>query len=141
METTMIYLFAADVILFTHILLVAFIVFGLALIFVGKFRSWHWVRNAWFRIVHMLGIWLVAAQAWLGIICPLTVWEMALRAKAGDSVYSGSFVAHWLHSLLYYEAPAWVFVVCYTLFAVLVVASWFWVRPRPITGTKPGYRN
>ena len=34
--------------------------------------------------------------AWIGMICPLTTWEMALRAKAGDATYSGSFIAHWL---------------------------------------------
>ena len=64
------------------------------------------------------------------VICPLTTWEMALRAKAGNTTYSGSFIAHWLQTLLYYDAPAWVFVVCYTRFGLLVVGSWFWVRAR-----------
>ena len=63
---------------------------------------------------------------------PLT-WEMALRTAAGDAVYGGSFISHWLESLLYYHAPKWVFMVCYTLFGSLVVVSWFWVRPRPFT--------
>ena len=57
-------------------------------------------------------------------------WRSALRAKAGDATYSGSFIARWLRTLLYYDAPAWVFVVCYTLFGLFVVGSWFWVRPR-----------
>lgn len=30
---------------------------------------------------------------------------------------------------VYYQAPAWAFVVVYTVFGGLVVASWFWVRP------------
>jgi hypothetical protein len=46
-------------------------------------------------------------------------------------VYAGSFVAHWLESVLYYQAPGWVFAVAYTVFAALVLASWFWVPPRP----------
>lgn len=41
-----------------------------------------------------------------------------------------ALIAHWLQTLLYYDAPAWVFVVCYTLFGLLVVGSWFSVRPR-----------
>jgi len=35
---------------------------------------------------------------------------------------------------LYFQAPAWVFAVCYTVFGAIVAASWIWVRPRPITG-------
>ena len=77
---------------------------------------------------------LVTLQSWFGVICPLTTWEMALRRRAGDATYAGEFIAHWLEQILYYRAPPWVFVVCYTIFAALVVASWFWVRPRPLKG-------
>jgi hypothetical protein len=56
---------------------------------------------------------------------------MAIRQRAGDSVYAGTFISHWLESLLYYRAPAWIFATCYTAFAVLVAVSWLWVRPRP----------
>ncbi|MCP4299138.1 MAG: DUF2784 domain-containing protein, partial [Gammaproteobacteria bacterium] len=68
--------------------------------------------------------------SWLGVICPLTTWEMVLRERAGAATYSGTFISHWLETILYYQAPAWVFTVCYTVFAAVVVASWFWVRPR-----------
>ena len=125
------YLLAADAILVTHALFVAFVVFGLVLIIAGKLLAWAWVRNPWFRVAHLIAIVVVVSQAWLGVLCPLTKWEMAFRAKAGDAVYAGSFVSHWIETILYYRAPAWVFTVCYTLFAALVVASWFWVRPRP----------
>ena len=131
MDTPAFYLLAADLLLLTHTLFVAFVIFGLLLILVGGFRGWPWVRNPYFRTTHLAAIGIVVVQAWLGIICPLTIWEMALREKAGDAVYAGAFVLHWLEQLLYYNAPAWVFVVCYTLFGSLVLASWYWVRPRP----------
>ena len=115
--------------LFSHALFVAFVVLGLVLIIIGKFAAWGWVRNAWFRFAHLAAIGVVVLQAWIGMVCPLTTWEMALRARAGDAVYSGAFIAHWLESILYYQAPAWVFAVCYTLFAMLVVGCWLWVRP------------
>ena len=133
MDSKLLYLFTADAMLFTHVLFVVFVIFGLLLIFPGKIRSWSWVRNPWFRVTHLIGIGIVVLQSWLGIICPLTTWEMALRVEAGNSVYGGSFISHWLKILLYYQAPEWVFIVCYTLFGSLVVASWFWVRPRPFT--------
>ncbi|MGD8380049.1 MAG: DUF2784 family protein, partial [Gammaproteobacteria bacterium] len=62
--------------------------------------------------------------------CPLTRWEMVLRARAGDAVYPGGFIAHWVETLLYYRLPGWVFVTVYTLFGALVVAAWFRIRPR-----------
>jgi len=121
---------AADAILYTHVLFAMFIVGGLLLVFTGKLLSWSWVRNPWFRLLHLISISIIVLQSWLGILCPLTSWEMALRSKAGDTVYAGSFVSHWLGVLLYYQAPEWVFIVCYTVFGILVLASWFWVRPR-----------
>jgi len=130
MEDGVLYLFAADVIVFTHVLFVTFVIIGLVLVLVGKVGSWAWVRNPWFRWAHLVGIGVVVLQSWLGAICPLTTWEMALREKAGQAFYSGTFVSHWLESILYYQAPEWVFIVCYTAFGALVVASWVWVRPR-----------
>ena len=103
---------------------------GLVLIFIGKCLYWRWVRNPWFRAVHLLAIGVVVLQSWFGVICPLTIWEMALREKAGEVTYAGSFIQHWLHEFLYYEAPMWVFALAYTVFGVLVVASWYFVRPR-----------
>jgi len=130
MESEFLFLLASDALLFGHVLFVAFVVLGLALILIGKLRDWAWVRNPLFRVAHLAAIGIVVLQSWLGVICPLTTWEMALRERAGAGVYSGSFVAHWLETILYYQAPAWVFTVCYTGFAAIVVASWFWVRPR-----------
>lgn len=137
MEPGSYYLLAADLLLFVHVLFVAFVVIGLALIFVGKALAWRWVRNRWFRLSHLAAIGIVVLQSWAGVICPLTTWEMALRDRAGDVVYSGSFISHWLGSILYFQAPAWVFSVCYTVFAAIVVASWYWVRPRRFTKSQP----
>ena len=130
MESGFLYLLAADLLLFSHVLFVTFVVLGLALILIGKRFDWVWVRNPWFRFTHLAAISIVVLQSWLGLICPLTTWEMALRERANDVVYSGSFISHWLESLLYFQAPAWVFAVCYTVFAAIVAATWFWVRPR-----------
>ena len=130
-EEGLFYLVAADAILFIHVLFVVFVILGLILVFVGGLFGWSWVRNRRFRMAHLAAIGIVVLQSWFSVICPLTQWEMGLRSKAGDATYSGSFVAHWLETLLYYRAPEWVFILIYTLFGILVIASWFWIRPRP----------
>ncbi|MFT6268260.1 MAG: glucan phosphoethanolaminetransferase (alkaline phosphatase superfamily) [Alphaproteobacteria bacterium] len=129
MDNTFLYLLAADTLLIIHVLFVVFVVVGLLLIFIAKMQKWRWVRSPWFRIAHLVGIAIVVVQSWLGIICPLTTWEMALREHAGEAVYAGSFISHWLSTLLYYHAPEWVFAVVYSAFGILVLLSWIWVRP------------
>lgn len=129
----MLYGLAADAMLLLHVLFVAFVVFGLVLILVGGARNWAWIRNPWFRLAHLAAIAVVVVQSWLGVICPLTTIEMSLRERAGDSVYSQTFMSHWLEAILYYSAPPWVFAACYTAFGALVVVSWWRVRPRPFS--------
>ena len=124
------FLLAADIVLVLHVLFVAFIVIGLVSVFIGELLSWSWIRNPWFRLLHLVAIGVVVIQAWFGIICPLTMLEMELRLQAADMVYTGSFISYWLGKVLYYELPPWVFVFSYTIFAAVVIYSWFWIRPR-----------
>ena len=133
MTGSVFYRIAADLVLVVHASFVVFVILGLVLILTGGVRGWLWVKNPWFRLCHLLAIGVVVAQAWVGVICPLTTLEMALRSRAGDAVYSGSFIAHWMRTLLYHEAPPWVFAICYTAFGLLVLAGWILVRPRPLT--------
>ena len=135
MESPLFYLILADALLVLHVLVVVFVVAGLIVIFTGRVLAWSWVRNPWFRILHVAAISIVILQSWAGVICPLTTWEMSLRNQAGDTVYSGSFISHWLETLLYFQAPPWVFTVTYTVFGALVIASWFFVRPRSFGGS------
>jgi len=122
----------ADLVLIVHVAYVAFVVFGLALILIGGLCSWRWVRNPWFRYLHLSAIAIVVIQSWFGVTCPLTSLEMHCRANAGDVVYEETFIAHWLHQFLYFDAPSWCFTLGYTLFGLLVVGSWLYVRPRSI---------
>ena len=86
METGFLYLLAADLLLIGHVLFVAFVVFGLILILIGKPLNWAWVRNPWFRLAHLAAIGIVALQSWLGLICPRTKLEMTLRDRADGVV-------------------------------------------------------
>lgn len=129
MNEQVLYLLAADLMLATHVLFVLFVVGGQVAVMIGWMAGWGWVRNFTLRLTHLAAIGVVVVQSWLGIVCPLTTWEMALRARAGDAVYAGAFIAHWLERMLYYQAPEWVFTTVYSVFALLVAASWIWVRP------------
>lgn len=130
MRTESSYLLFADVVLVLHVALVAFVVGGLILIWIGNLRSWRWVNHIAFRLAHLGAIGVVVVQAWLGADCPLTTLEMHLRAQAGQETYTESFIAHWLQNLIYYEAPQWVFTAVYTVFGLAVLVTWWRFPPK-----------
>lgn len=129
MNATLAWRLAADAVLLLHFAYVLFVVLGLALILAGGLLQWRWVRNPVFRTLHLLAIAVVVAQAWLGMVCPLTTLENVLRARAYDATYPGDFISWWVHRVLFWQAPPVVFSVIYTVFGLLVAASWLWVRP------------
>ena len=131
MNLSIVYVLAANIILFIHISYVIFVVGGMILIFVGNVRGWTWIRNPWFRLIHLLAIIIVIIQSWLNTICVLTTLEMALRNWAGTPAYSDYFIVHWLEKIISFHPPLWAYAVVYTLFGGLVAASRFWIPPQP----------
>jgi Protein of Unknown function (DUF2784) len=119
----------ADLVLLLHAGFIVFVVLGLLLVLAGGALKWRWVRNRWFRLAHLGAILLVVVQAWLGIVCPLTTLENYLRRRAGQPGYELGFIADHVQRLIFFQAPGWVFALCYTAFALLVLLSFWLVRP------------
>ena len=115
----------ADVLLVVHFLIAAFIVLGLVAVWLGAALGWPWVRNPWFRYLHLGAIAFVAAEALLGIACPLTVWEDLLRG----GVRAESFVARWVRAVLFYQAPEWVFTLAYIAWTIATLVTLWLVPP------------
>lgn len=132
------YQLLADAVLVLHFGVVVFVVGGLALVVVGNLAGWPWVNRLWFRLAHVTAIAIVVVQTWLGYLCPLTTLESWLRVRAGSSAYANSFIGHWVQSILFYEAPFWVFTLVYTLLGLLVLAAWWYFPPRR---NKHNHRN
>jgi hypothetical protein len=120
----------ADFLLAFHFSIAGFIVLGLFLVWLGALAGWSWVRNPWFRYLHLAAIVFVAAEALLGQACPLTLWEDLLRGGARPE----SFVGRWVYRLLYYNAPEWVFTALYAMWAAAALLTLRFVPPRRKTG-------
>jgi hypothetical protein len=129
----------ADLIMLVHLAFIVFVIGGELCIIVGYFLQWRWVRHLIFRVGHLVAIGIVVLQAWANRICPLTLWENRIRHAAGEAAYSETFIQHWVGRLIYYDAPAWAFTFAYTVFGVLVLVSWIWIRPRSRKHTSPAH--
>lgn len=120
----------ADVVVAIHVAYVSFVLFGLPVVWVGKWRGWRWVSNRWLRLAHLLAIAIVVFEALLGIECPFTRWERELRELAGQTVDEATFMGRLLHNFLFYDAPPWVFTICYVAFGLAVLGTLLLAPPR-----------
>lgn len=118
-------LLLADLVLLAHFFFVLFVVASLPLVWTGAAAGWRWVRHFGFRAIHLAAILIVSAEALAGIWCPLTILEDALRGHDADK----GFIARWLHALLFYDLPSWMFTAAYVVFAAAVALTWLFIPP------------
>jgi hypothetical protein len=124
--------YLADVIVGLHVAYVAFVLIGQLAIIAGAVWGWEWVRNFWFRAIHLAAVGIVGLEALWGVDCPLTLWENALRRLAGQEVADATFVGRWLHDLLFVEVPISTLNAIHIGVALLVIATFvIWPPRRP----------
>jgi hypothetical protein len=124
----MLWIILADLVAVSHGAYVVLVVAGFAAILVGCPARWRWVRNIYFRILHLAMILLVCLEVIIGITCPLTRLESALRLQAGRTAYGRDFVGYWFDRIIFHDAPPWVFVAAYLTFGAVVILT-FWLVP------------
>jgi hypothetical protein len=88
---SLIYRWLADAVLVAHLGFVLFVVLGGLLVL-------RWPRVAWLHLP--AAIWGVLIE-YTGWICPLTPLENSFRARGGQIEYSGGFIQHYIHPVLY----------------------------------------
>jgi hypothetical protein len=123
------YATAADALVAFHTAYVGFVLVGQLLILLGWALRWRWVRNPWFRVIHLLCIGVVAFEAMNGITCPLTLWERDLRALSGQSL-TDSPVGWFFNSILFFNLPREFFTWIHISFGGLVAATFLLAPPR-----------
>lgn len=149
-------IFSANLIVFVHVLFVGFVVLSVPTILVGRYFHWNWVRNFWFRLVHLLLMAIVIIETVSDFPCPLTVWERDLRLIGGqlhqaryddgelktnddgepllkaNREYQNDFVGRLLHRIIFLEFEVLtpeLLNTCYYVFGSLVLATYILVPP------------
>ena len=125
------YRLLADMVLALHVIVAAFVVVYPLLVVCGALARHPRLAGRSVRVAHGAIVALIVVQAWLGHACLLTTLEGWLRMQASGSTYDAGFVEFWLGRILFYEAPAWVFIAGYTGFGALVAMTWWRCPPAP----------
>ena len=87
----------ADLLVLLHLAFIVFVMFG-------GFLVLKWEKVAILHIPCALWGAFIEFSGW---ICPLTPLEQSLREAAGQTVYSGGFVDHYIMPLVYPTALTW----------------------------------
>ena len=101
----------ADAVVVFHLLFIAFVLAGGALVL-------RWARLAW---IHLPAVAWAAYVEFTGTICPLTPLENALRGRTGQAGYGGGFVEHYIVPLIY--PPGLTPTIQYAIGAAVVVVN------------------
>jgi hypothetical protein len=130
----------ADLVAVAHFCFLAFIVGGQLLVLIGWLAGWSWVRNFWFRVLHLGCIAFVAAEGLCGVQCPLTVWETAYRGGDLFNVSGSSWIGTVCHWVIYFRGVSIERLQQgHIAFALLVLTTFVFAPPRlPRLGRRSG---
>ena len=129
----------SELVVLLHLGYAGFVVAGFILILLGGWRTWHWIRQPLFRWIHLACIGLVALESVAGLVCPLTLLENWLLVGAGATGYERDFIPNLVFNLLYYDFPAWVFIIAYVTLAVLTALIMILIPPERRVKTTQSY--
>lgn len=118
----------AAAVLAVHLAVILFNLFGLVAVPLGAWRRWGFVRIAWWRVLHLGSLLIVAVQAVAGRACFLTLWQAAL--EPGNAQTPPPMIYAWINRLIYWPLPLWVFTVLYLAVLAYAAALWWLVPPR-----------
>jgi hypothetical protein len=101
----------ADLVVIVHVVFILFVA-------VGGLLAWRWHWLVW---VHLPAVVYAIAIITVGFVCPLTPLEKHLRRLAGEQVYPGGFVNHYLTNVVY---PGSLTALLRGVAAALIVAGY-----------------
>lgn len=120
----------AGLVLYFHLLVILFIIFGFVVIPLGVKLKWKFINEFWWRLTHLVSMVIVAGQAILGAACFLTDIQSDLLQTAGKRGYRVPFIQTYVDRLVYYNFPIWVFSIIYVILFIYTIYLWFKVPPK-----------
>lgn len=135
------YAFLAEVVMLVHLAYVCVVVFGMLGIVIGIPLRWEWIRNPWFRWIHLVMIAIVTVESMMNVDCPLHTWECQLRRLGGQADLDRAFLVRCLDALTL-TMPDWAYTPMYYGLAILLGMTFIIAPPkrrksRPVVHPQP----
>jgi hypothetical protein len=119
-----------NLVIVVHLAYFVFVVGGFFCILIGARLGWKWIRNPWFRIAHLLSVFIVLVEDRLAVNCPLNVLESSLRSPGGEAAQAPAEPISVLDQLLHHTISERVLDALYWTLGPLLVLLLFLVRPK-----------
>ena len=114
-----------EIVLFFHFFIFLFITFSFFLIPFGYFKKWEWVKNKYYRLIHLVLMGIILIETILGFMCPLTILENFLR----NNIEVDNNLTQIIHQIMYWNLPNYQFIILYILSFSYLIFLWFFFKP------------
>ena len=114
-----------EIVLFFHFFIFLFITFSFFLIPFGYFQKWEWVKNKYYRLIHLVLMGIILIETILGFMCPLTILENFLR----NNIEVDNNLTQIIHQIMYWNLPNYQFIILYILSFSYLIFLWFFFKP------------
>ena len=115
----------SEIILLLHLLIFLFITLSFILIPIGYFQKWEWVKNKYYRSIHLILMGIISIETILGFMCPLTILENYFR----DDIKVDNKLTEIAHQILYWDLPNYQFIILYILSFSYLIFLWIFFKP------------
>ncbi|RZD17571.1 MAG: DUF2784 domain-containing protein [Candidatus Acididesulfobacter diazotrophicus] len=117
-------------VLYFHLIVILFIIFGFIVVPIGAKFKWKFIYEFWWRLAHLVSMIVVAIQAVLGKACFLTYIQSDLLENAGKKEYKVPFIQTYVDRLIYYNFPIWAFSIVYIILFLYTIYLWYIFPPQ-----------
>ena len=115
----------SEIVLFFHFCIFLFMILSFFLIPLGYYQKWEWVKNKYYRLIHLVLMGIIVIETILGFMCPLTILENFLR----NDIEINNKITQIIHQIMYWDLQTYQFIILYLLSLLYLIFLWFFFKP------------
>ena len=115
----------SEIVLLFHFSIFLFMILSFFLIPLGYSQKWEWVKNKYYRLIHLVLMGIIFIETILGFMCPLTILENFLR----NDIEINNKITQIIHQIMYWDLPTYQFIILYLLSLLYLIFLWFFFNP------------
>ena len=115
----------SEIVLLFHFSIFLFMILSFFLIPLGYYQKWEWVKNKYYRLIHLFLMGIIFIETILGFMCPLTILENFLR----NNIEINNKITKIVHQIMYWDLPTYQFIILYLLSLLYLIFLWFFFKP------------